>query len=191
MVEPDAPTPPDPFWAEARRLLPDADMVVLPPPPPAPPATSDSRLVGTIRARQTRDAAHATLAEAWSRLAATVPRPATVRRTWRSVAPDARVVRLEVIARHDGEADPGIGDVLAVARAAVQAGGGTVDEQRWIASGGRWLVTRLAEHTVELYGTSDPAGLTATVLSPPLAVPPALGNDLIAAGTEGVPLHSD
>jgi hypothetical protein len=181
-------TEPDPFWAEVRRLLPDVDTVLLPPQSPAPAPTADSRLVGTIRARQTRQVAHAVLAEAWSRLAATVPRPATARRTWRSVQPAGRAQRLEVVARHDGEPEPSVTDVLTVARATVDAGGGQVDEQRWADSGGLRLVTELAGHTVELYGTLAPPGLTATVLSPPLAVPPDLAQDLLGTGTEAVPL---
>jgi hypothetical protein len=40
---------------------------------------------------------------------------------------------------------------------------------------------------VELYGTLDPPGLTVTVLSPPLAMPTDLGEDLLAAGTEQAP----
>jgi hypothetical protein len=182
-------TEPDAFWAEVRRRLPDADIVLLPPEAPdPPPATADSRLVATIRARQIREAAHATLAAAWSRLATTVPRPATVRRIWRSLEPGPRVVRLEVVARYDGQPDPGVAAVLTAARATVEAGGGTVDEQRWASADGLRLVTDLAEHAVELYGTLDPPGLTATVLSPPLAVPPDLGQDLIAAATEEAPL---
>jgi hypothetical protein len=171
-----------------HRLLPDADIVQLPPPAPAPPPTTESRLVAAIRARWTSEAAHATLAEAWSRLAATVPRPATVRRTWRAVEPGARAIRLELVARYAGVPDPSVADVLTVARAAVEAGGGTVDEPRWAGSGGRWLVAGLAEHAVELYATVTPPGLTATLLSPPLAVPADLGNDLLATGTEQVPL---
>jgi hypothetical protein len=180
-------TGPDPSWAEVHRLLPDVDIVLLPPQPPTPPPSTDSRLVAAIRARQTRDAAHATLAEAWHRLAAPVPRPATVRRIWRALEPGARVVRLEIVARYDGQPDPGVADLLTAARATVDAAGGTVDEQRWASSDGLRLVTSLAEHTVELYGTLDPPGLTATVLSPPLAMPTDLGEDLLAAGTEQAP----
>jgi hypothetical protein len=63
-----------------------------------------------------------------------------------------------------------------------------VDEHCWASSGGLRLVTDLAEHAVELYGTLHPPGLTLTVLSPPVALPGDLGADLIAAGTEEVPL---
>jgi hypothetical protein len=181
-------TEPDPYWTELRRLLPDADLVLLPPPPPAPPPTGESRLVAAIRARHARDAAHAALAEAWAQLAPTVPRPATVRRTWRAAGPNGELVRLEVVARHAGPPGPGAADVLAAARATVEAAGGAVDEDRWARSAGLRLVTDLAEHTVELYATLDPPGLTATVLGPPLAVPADLAHDLLATGTADAPL---
>ena len=63
-----------------------------------------------------------------------------------------------------------------------------VGKLRLLAGDGLRLVTELAEHGVELYGTLDPPGLTATVLSPPLAVPADLGQELLATGTEEVPL---
>jgi hypothetical protein len=181
-------TEPDPFWTEVHRQLPAADIVLLPPEPPAPPATSDSRLVAAIRARQTREAAHATLAEAWAQLAGPVPRPATARRTWWALEPGGQLAQLELIAWSAGRPGPGVAEVLATARAAVDAAAGTVDEQRWARSGGLRLVTELAGHSVELYGTLDPPGLTATVLSPPLPLPPDLGGELTGTGTEEVPL---
>jgi hypothetical protein len=174
------------FWNELHRLLPDADIVLLPPEPPAPPVTADSRLVAAIRARQVREAAQATLIEAWAQLAGSVPRPATVRRTWWAAQPGGQVVQLELIAWQPDVGDPAA--LLAAARDVIDAASGPVDEERWARASGLRLVTTLADHTVELYGTLDPRGLTATVLGPPLALPPDLGAELTALGTETVDL---
>jgi hypothetical protein len=181
-------TEPDRYWAEVRRLLTDADLVLLPAPPPAPPPTRESRLIAAIRARQTRDAAHATLALAWTRLAPTLPRPATVRRTWRAAGPDGGLIRLELVARHDGPAGPDAADPLTAARSTVETSGGSIDEDLWVRSAGLRLVTDLAGHIVELYATRHPPGLTATVLAPPLAVPADLAHDLLTTGTADAPL---
>jgi hypothetical protein len=177
----------DPFWDEVHRLLPDVDLVLLPPQTEPPPAT-DSRFVAAIRARRTRDGAHAVLAGTWRRLLAGVPEPATVRRLWLAVEPSGRAVRVELVARHAGRPDAGARHLLAAARAEVEAAGGSVAERRWADADGLRLVTAVDGCGVDLYAVLTPPALTLTVLGPPVGVPEDLGRELAAAGPEDVPL---
>jgi hypothetical protein len=180
-------TRPDPFWDEVRRLLPDVDVVLLPPEVATAPAV-ESRFVASIRARRARDEVQAVLAAAWTRLAAEVPAPATARRTWRAVEPHGGAVRVELTARHPGRPSAGARELLAAARAVVEAAGGVVDERRWADADGLRLVTGLDGCGVELYAVLTPPALTLTVIGPPIAVPEELGRELMAAGPEDVPL---
>jgi hypothetical protein len=174
----------DPYWEEVARLLPDADLVLLPPDDPAQPS-DDSRLIGAVRARQVRDEAHRILRITWQELLPDVPTPQLVRRVWRAARPDAALVQVELVARRPGVAEPR--PVLSAARARLLTAGRVVDERRWADSAGLRLVTDVDGHRAELFGVPDPAALTLALLTPPTPVPVELGRELVAAAVEELP----
>lgn len=177
----------DPFWSEVARLLPDADLVLLPPEDSPGHASNDSRLIGAVRARLVRDEAHRAFVTAWQELAPGEPPPETIRRTWRSLQPDGQLVQLELVARKPGWPAVGIRELLAAARTHQLAADRSVDERRWADSDGLRLVTGIEGHNAELYAALTPPAITLTVLATPAPVPVELGRELVAIGTEQLP----